>query len=1819
MRKCCLVASFLLAMLWVPGLARAAGGEPSGSIEPVLVSRAPGDDSDPTIGVNADGRVFLAWKRLPPSGDAVEIRLAQSPGWAASTVATIPSPQPDMVGLSLGVGERPSLAWSEPATQTTILRSLVPGAIRPREWELPAGDPSTFAIDGRGRLHAVWAQDRAIYYLDSSVDATVTITVETVITGGELSLAPRRTWALALGLAGDDLPHLAWATPALPEQPSAVYYAPLAGQTAPVEVAAGGHSPRLAVGPSGRAHLCWLSEGGLHYASSRDWAESQVVVSASLESSVFAFAVGPAEVAHLAWVQDDALWYANSVDWQCSRVQLSRYEQLSGLDLAVDLNGQPHIAFAVAGAEGTSEVYYVCPAPASPQLSITYPSGGEVLTSDVTVRAQSNLLAGDLLRVEFYLEIGDPSGQFEEVLWSLGLDRDGRDGWDVPLHVADLSSKERYRVLALGIDSEGRIIRATGDWFTIQIESPWVWVEPPQVDASRGKASVAALAGSSGSRLAHLDLFLAPLGYIPRTDILQSACALPPGSVYVGSYDLALRQSWPGTRWGQLVYDSRGVPDGEYTAFAVVTDRLARRDYGCSTAPLSIDNAMAPTVEVIAPVERAVITGTLEAAALATDRDGVVERVDFFVERDRPLLQTRHRGREYALEVADLVWLGGDTDGSDGWSVRVPIGESLDGEGWRVRAVALDNGGLSTSARSSGTFSLVGRDRPALLVLRPSSGSVVSGTQTVELAEVEGLRFLRGLQAYLEDADGALTHLGPMSQAGTRWLSSWDTTAVPDGLYNLLIVGHHLDGRGSLARSENVSVANERSIYQFTVPAPNEVLQGRVLLSLEGPLQAQPAEARFFYQDQAGRLRFIARGSSGQDGWCAVWDTSAALDGDYRLVATVTSPEGRVWRAERLVRVRNVTPSIAFHSSEGPRRWRGTREITWVAEHPLGEPMSVTVEYSPDGGARWIELATDIPSDESFLWDTEGYPDSSQGVLRLTVTDGVHTRQTTSGPFVLNNVNEPPQVALLAPQSDSVHGGQVRIAWQAWDPDDDSLAVELDYRRGSGPWRSLAQGVPKAGHYLWDAGQLVPGGDYEVRVTAIDLSKAAGTDLAHGIRLVSNSPPEVHLLAPRGGGHFDQETVILWRADDGDGDELLIDLYYSDNAGQVWLPMVEGAPNTGYYVWQVSYLPVGSQYRVRVTARDGLFQVSDESDRIFSVGASPRPEVRLLSPTPGDDLSGMQLVEWWATSSGRGPLQVSLMVRASSSEDWDLLLDNVPDDGFYLWNTRGHADGRYELRIVVTDGRSSAEDLLGSTVRISNRGNHPPQVVLLSPKGGELWVGTQEVLWRAWDRDGDPITATLYVSVDGGREWDRLASLDARAGAYLWDTSLTPSSQRGLVAIAVTDGAATARDASQGVLRLANRQSSPPYALFTSPDASGRLLRGNAVAWIAEDVDGDPLSIYLSLSDDGGLTWRDLAGALPDAGEYVLDTTLLRAGASNRLRLQVSDGLYRVEALSAALEPATPPQEPPELRIETPSGGERWSGVQRVHWRASDPTGQSVRVDLELSHDGGRHWATLAAAYPNVGGYSWDTSQAANGVYRLRLTADNGQAKAVRTSEPFVVDNAGRNAPVVSLISPRGGEVWEGTREVSWRALDPDGDALRIDLSYSLDVGTTWHTIARSIPDAGSYVWDTTSMPNCDLVWLRATVSDGQQATEDLSDGYFSVRNPHAPVAALLAPTGGEWWAGTQDIVWHVAHDPDRPVRVTLQVSLDQGRTWRTLARDRPARGSYAWDTAGVPDNTPVLVRLRATDGLQSALATVTEPVIIVGNAPLPSSPFRVP
>jgi len=101
-------------------------------------------------------------------------------------------------------------------------------------------------------------------------------------------------------------------------------------------------------------------------------------------------------------------------------------------------------------------------------------------------------------------------------------------------------------------------------------------------------------------------------------------------------------------------------------------------------------------------------------------------------------------------------------------------------------------------------------------------------------------------------------------------------------------------------------------------------------------------------------------------------------------------------------------------------------------------------------------------------------------------------------------------------------------------------------------------------------------------------------------RTISAHPPTVRVESPNGGEILTGTTTVSWSAEDEDGDRLSFTVLYSPDGGATWNALATGLTASSY-VWDVSGLPPGNQYRVRVMATDGFNTGEDVSDGPLAV------------------------------------------------------------------------------------------------------------------------------------------------------------------------------------------------------------------------------------------------------------------------------------------------------------------------------------------------------------------------------------------------------------------------------------------------------------------------------------------------------------------------------------------------------------------------------------------------------------------------------------------
>ena len=135
----------------------------------------------------------------------------------------------------------------------------------------------------------------------------------------------------------------------------------------------------------------------------------------------------------------------------------------------------------------------------------------------------------------------------------------------------------------------------------------------------------------------------------------------------------------------------------------------------------------------------------------------------------------------------------------------------------------------------------------------------------------------------------------------------------------------------------------------------------------------------------------------------------------------------------------------------------------------------------------------------------------------------------------------------------------------------------------------------------------------------------------------------------------------------------------------------------------------------------------------------------------------------------------------------------------------------------------------------------------------------------------------------------------------------------------------------------------------------------------------------------------------------------------------------------------------------------------------------------------------------NTSGFAF-TIPFVEGTKKIEVTY-NGETKAEKA-----VSN---NAPIVSIVSPKGSEKWNGVRTIDWTASDADHDELSFVLQYSSDDGVTWNPIAINLNET-SYDLNFGVLEPAGTYRVKVIATDGVLVGADVSNRFTVL--PQGPI-----------------------------------------------------------------------------------------------------------
>lgn len=300
------------------------------------------------------------------------------------------------------------------------------------------------------------------------------------------------------------------------------------------------------------------------------------------------------------------------------------------------------------------------------------------------------------------------------------------------------------------------------------------------------------------------------------------------------------------------------------------------------------------------------------------------------------------------------------------------------------------------------------------------------------------------------------------------------------------------------------------------------------------------------------------------------------------------------------------------------------------------------------------------------------------------------------------------------------------------------------------------------------------------------------------------------------------------------------------------------------------------------------------------------------------------------------------------------------------------------------------------------------------------------------------------------------------------------------------DGALYAGTAPNAlVVRVAGKETARPIVLYDAAESTISGLGVDSKGTVYAGTNGRGVLYRISPDATTRVVYDKASGPLSGLQVGADGTVWVASGATIHAvapddTVQTYDAPSDIQILSLLLAPAGEGR--PDRRIwastgnvgavyalgGSPSGASRGTLVSSVfdakgvaqwgtlRWTATLPAETRVLLETRTGNvaEPDTTWSSWSRPYSFAGGEKIVSPPGRYLQYRATLEGSGDTSPALRTVEAFYLT---RNLPpTVTISSPRGGEVWRGSKIVRWSGSDPDKDTLSYVVELSVDGGKVW-------------------------------------------------------------------------------------------------------------------------------------------------------------------
>lgn len=412
---------------------------------------------------------------------------------------------------------------------------------------------------------------------------------------------------------------------------------------------------------------------------------------------------------------------------------------------------------------------------------------------------------------------------------------------------------------------------------------------------------------------------------------------------------------------------------------------------------------------------------------------------------------------------------------------------------------------------------------------------------------------------------------------------------------------------------------------EFITPDSVGTLPEKIMLEANATDDDNILKVEFFHNNDGSDdwilIANITESNCDNDNYCFEWNTTEVDDGiEYSLLVNATNnnyeiSSESIGSIDDYFIISNHPPTVKVTYPDGGEDLSGIVEISATANDDT-DGVQVAFEYSINNGGSWDDLGQGklvTDSRYNYSWDTTGYQNEIQCLIRATVTDnvGLTASDTSNNTFSVSNIaNDHPTVRVTEPNGgEDITSTHLTIKAVADDSDGTIKQVDFYYTEDDGDSDHPIDFVTIEPYEVdWDL-QNVPNGDsYKIIAKATDNIGETAIDMSNNTFSINISHPptltEDKSNVTEGSSPLPVKFTVIYTDIDNDGGT--VTLHINGDDPYTMRTNDTDDPSDGItYEYITTFAPTSKKvYTFHFEARDNEDLLNKTSDKTITVQSS---------------------------------------------------------------------------------------------------------------------------------------------------------------------------------------------------------------------------------------------------------------------------------------------------------------------------------------------------------------------------------------------------------------------------------------------------------------------------------------------------------------------------------------------------------------------------------------------------------------------------------------